>query len=271
MIKRDEKIENVFKAWLTALDTKSLTPIKLAYAAGAAVELAKATEDEVYNTFALKVADEFVSRLYADELEKGNLANMKLAYTLYYAHAKTGKDSYAEAIKKAAELISAQKRSENGLFINEGTDAARKEICICQAYLSQVFYMKYESTYGGKERYNDIIAQYNAYRADYYGDKASKIAQDADAAKVVALFAAALIDTMEVVDQPMYEIFRRMQALYKEAVADMIKADVFTNCDMAAVMASYAVLKGCRMKALHTEKYEAVALKVLSELGASQP
>ncbi len=263
MIKRCDKTEGIFKSWLNGLDTMTLAPIKLSYAASAAVELAKATGDESYGAFAVKVADEFKEKLETGALEEGNLANLKLANMLYFAAAKTGDASYIEAAKKAAELIAKQPRSAEGVFVNKGSDACNGDVCICQAYLSQVFYMKYESTNGGKERYNDIIAQYNAYRANYYEAKATKMSQDATAAKVVALFAAALIDTMEVIDQPMYEMFRRMQALYKEAVKDIIKSDVFTNADMAAVMASYAVLKGCRMKALHTEKYEDMALRVL--------
>lgn len=263
MVKRCDKTEGMFKSWLISLDTSELAPIRLSYAAAAAVELARATGDEVYNTFAIKVADEYKEKLESGAIEEGNLANFKLANMLYYAADKTGDASYIEAAKKAAELIAKQPRSAEGVFMNKGTDACNGDVCICQAYLSQVFYMKYESTNGGKERYNDIIAQYNAYRANYYESKAAKISEDVKAAKVVALYAAALIDTMEVIDQPMYEMFRRMQTLYKEAVTDMIKSDVFTNCDMAAVMASYAVLKGCRMKALHTEKYEDMALRVL--------
>ncbi len=264
MIKRNEKIENVFKTWLTALDTSALGPIMLSYATGAAMELAKATEDVTYTEFVVKIADDMKAKAKSG-LEEGNLANLKLANVFYYAAAKTGDDSYVEAAKQCAKQIADQPRSPEGVFINKGTDAVRKEVCICQAYLSQVFYMKYESTNGGKERYNDIIAQYNAYRANYYDKAVEDMAQDVSAAKVVALFAAALVDTMEVVDQPMYEIFRRMQDIYKEAVADMIKTNVFNGNDMAAVMASYAVLKGCRMKALHTEKYEAMALRVLEK------
>lgn len=263
MIKRDEKMENVLKSWLQGVDTATLTPIKLSYVAAAAVELAKTTGDAEYDKIAVKIADELKGKLDASDLEKVNLANWKLGLTLYYALAKTGDKSYEDAIKKLAGFIGEQPRSQEGVFINEGSDAARKEVCICQAYLSQVFYMKYESTYGGKERYNDIIAQYNAYRANYYEAAVEAMGSDAASAKVVALFAAALIDTMEVVDQPMYEIFRRMRDIFKETVSKEISAGLFTNSDMAAVMASYGVLKGCRMKALHTEKYESIALKVL--------
>jgi rhamnogalacturonyl hydrolase YesR len=66
---------------------------------------------------------------------------------------------------------------------------------------------------------------------------------------------------MEVMEQPLYEIFDQFKRQFKEAVKALIsKSGKETTADC---LYAYAVLKGCRMKALHTEKYEKAALDVL--------
>lgn len=250
---RDYAIENVFKSWLSGLDNDKLTKREKALASGAAIELARATDEEEYKAYTVKVADSVLGGMSDQELP-----NYKIANSLFYAAMYTGDDKYTDAVKNVAKNIAKQPRTENGVFINPG-----KEVRVCQAYMSQVFYMKYETMYGGKEHYNDVLAQFNTLKSEYYASDATVMSSDESAAKAVATFAAALIDTCEVVDQPVYEIFDGMRSIYKAVVADIIAAGVLNKCDYAALMAAYAILKGCRMKALHTEKYEAYALKVL--------
>ena len=75
--------------------------------------------------------------------------------------------------------------------------------------------MNYETKDGGKEHYNAIIAQYNAIYAECF-ENAGKAAHDGDAkaVKALALFAAGAVDTLEVMDQALYEIFARIREMY---------------------------------------------------------
>lgn len=266
MSNRNDKLEKGLKQLLSGLDMTRLDTKQRAYVLDALLQLHKATKDEKY----LKELQTEVSSLAEDvlsensNLKSGELANLKLANAFYYAAEVTGEERYIDAAKKAAEQLAVQPRNEAGIFVD-----ADGSVSLGAAYLSQVFYMKYETANGGKERYNDVIAQYNAIRNSLYDGVADKISGDADAAAQMAEYCAALIDTMEVVDQPLYEIFRRMQDLYKEAVKALIEAGIFETSDAMALRASYAVLKGCRMKALHTEKYEKFALKVLETAESS--
>ena len=71
---------------------------------------------------------------------------------------------------------------------------------------------------------------------------------------------------MEVMEQPLYEIFDRLRQILKQAVAAMNTKSLDTfakEAQEAGLFYAYAVLKGCRMKALITEKNEKAALDIL--------
>ena len=111
-----------------------------------------------------------------------------------------GKNDIAVNIAKQTET---QPRTESGYFT--GAEGGR---CLCTAFKALSFYMNYETKDGGKEHYNDIIAQYNAIYAECFKN-AGEAAHDGDvkAVKALALFAAGAVDTLEVMDQALYEIF----------------------------------------------------------------
>lgn len=190
-----------------------------------------------------------------------DLCNFMLGNACYAAKDFTGESVYAEAAKKLAEQFNTQKRSESRYFLNKEQGA-----CLCDTYCSQVFYMNYETRDGGKEHYNDIIAQYNSIHESLYRDVAS---DSKEACELISYYCAALIDTMEVMDQPLYEIYRKLQDYFKEAVKTVLEvkysgnADAFsgdgTTAESYELIFAYAVFKGCRMKALQTEKYEYAA------------
>lgn len=169
-----------------------------------------------------------------------------------------GKNETAVNIAKQTET---QPRTESGYFT--GAEGGK---CLCVAFKALSFYMNYETKDGGKEHYNDIIAQYNALYADCFEDM-SKAAYDGDAKAVraLALFAAGAVDTLEVMDQALYEIFARIRQIYKKTVA--VLNDTVGACDSEAVklIYAYAVLKGCRMKLIQTEKHAAKAEEIFGK------
>lgn len=80
---------------------------------------------------------------------------------------------------------------------------------------------------------------------------------------------------MEVMDQMIYEIYRKMQDYFKASVKAVLETgrdyDDFDDFDEESeLMFAYAVLKGCRMKALHTEKYEGIVLGVCDKVMAGE-
>lgn len=183
-----------------------------------------------------------------------SLINFMYGNACYYA----GKNDVAVNIAKQTKT---QPRTEAGYFTdNDGNK------CLCTAFKALSFYMNYETKDGGKENYNDIIAQYNALYADCFED-VSKAARGGDAKAVAALayFAAGAVDTLEVMDQALYEIFARIREIFKQAVSVLNETVDSADSEAVKLIYAYAVLKGCRMKLIQTEKYAAKAEKIFEE------
>lgn len=169
-----------------------------------------------------------------------------------------GKSSVAVNIAKQTET---QPRTESGYFT--GAEGGK---CLCTAFKALSFYMNYETKDGGKEHYNDIIAQYNALYTDCFEDVSRKAHDgDAKAVRALALFAAGAVDTIEVMDQALYEIFARIREIYKATVAVLNDTIDKTDSEAVKLIYAYAVLKGCRMKLIQTEKYAAKAEEIFGK------
>lgn len=163
------------------------------------------------------------------------------------------------AVNIARQTIS-QPRTEAGYFISQD---GRE--CLCTAFTALSFYMNYETRNGGKEHYNDIIAQFNALHNNLFPQvKKAALAGDKDAFKALSLYAAGTIDTMEVMDQALYEIFARLRDIYKETV-QILKSTVAGKSEELKLIYSYAILKGCRMRVIQTEKYAGLAESIFEQ------
>ena len=253
----------MLKNWLEQVDFSKCDNEDKALVINAAMQLYKATNDTFYSDCVVKRADELLAgQTEVVGVTENVLGDYMLGNVMYAAAAITGDEKYVNAAKAIAAGLATQTRNDDKIFVDKSG-----KLCICDAYCSQVFYMQYETKNGGKERYNDIIDQYKAIYRTVYPEFAKKLSADDEAAAAVAYFAAGLLDTMEVTEQPVYEVFRGMQDIFKGVIADIINHGIFAAdraVDVASLMAAYAVLKGCRMKALHTEKYESIALEVLN-------
>ncbi|MGN0327954.1 MAG: hypothetical protein ACI4D4_03125 [Lachnospira sp.] len=215
--------------------------------------LVRALREETAVAELKKSVDEVIAAGILDKLPEGELGNFKIGNGLYTLASFTGEEKYKDEAVKLAAQFNIQKRDDKGYFVDKDG-----EICLCKTYLYQSFFMNYETKNGGKERYNDIIAQYNCLYKDKFADTVKDLRQDSTSFFAVASFAAALVDTMEVMDQMLYEIYRKMQDYYKDAVKAVLSSDInpIDSENEACLLFDYAVLKGCRMKALQTEKYE---------------
>ena len=93
-----------------------------------------------------------------DKLIQDNTINMGENDLVNYMYGNVcysvGKNDVAVDIAKQTER---QPRTESGYFT--GAEGGR---CLCTAFKALSFYMNYETKDGGKEHYNDIIAQYNS-------------------------------------------------------------------------------------------------------------
>ena len=263
IINRNSELEKNMYAKLSQVD--ELIGSNDVYALGlrlnALSSLCKALREDSAVKALTEALDKVIESGIIDSIDKNSLKHFMIGNAFYTASDFTGDDKYKnEAVKLAAGFKNFA-RNEAGYF----KDADDKK-CLCKAYSYEPFYMAYETKDGGKEQYNDVIGQYNAMNDELFAD--TKYSSDTTAkVKVLSVYAASLIDTMEVMDQALYEIYRQLMNYYKETVKDVLATGI-SGAEKNPAKASYelvfayALLKGCRMKAVLTEKYEDAALAI---------
>lgn len=130
------------------------------------------------------------------------------------------------------------------------------------------FYMEYETKYGKKERYNEIIARLDAEQARVYDRETQTLRTDVtDAIRLMMVY----VDTMSAMSIEIYEMYRRLQDYYKELLKCVRREKIVSKEDVW--MLSYTMFKGCNMRILLSEKYEdeAVALQEQELPQADEP
>lgn len=267
VINRDAELEKNMFSKLSDID--NIMHKKDAYALGlrlnALSSLCRALRTKEAVSALTAALDKLETDYFTGDISVDGLKSFMPGTALYTAYDFTGDEKYKNAAVKLAEGFKNLSRNDKGYFKDED-----EKKCLCKAYMYEPFYMAYETKDGGKEQYNDVIAQYNAMNDELFAT--AKYSKDTDKAlRSLSIYAAALIDTMEVMDQMIYEIYRKMQDYYKASVKAVLEAgygvDGFEDMDdETELMFAYAVLKGCRMKAVHTEKYEGTVLGVCDKV-----
>ena len=271
IINRDAELEKIMFSKLSQID--DFISNKDVYALGlrlnALSSLYRALRSEEAADALTEALDKVLESSVLDSVNKNELKRFMSGTAMYTAFDFTGDEKYRNAAIELAKGFKDFERNDNGYF----KDADDKK-CLCKAYQYETFYMAYETKDGGKEQYNDVIGQYNTMNDELFAD--TKYSSDTTAkVKVLSVYAASLIDTMEVMDQMIYEIYRKMQDYFKASVKAVLETgrdyDDFDDFDEESeLMFAYAVLKGCRMKALHTEKYEGIVLGVCDKVMAGE-
>ncbi|SDM50794.1 hypothetical protein [Lachnospira pectinoschiza] len=187
----------------------------------------------------------------------GDVENFLAGNAVYMAASLTGEEKYTDLACAIAKTLDEVKKSDKGYFLN-----SHGKECLCVTFKAFSFYMNYETKNGGKERYNDIIAQYKAIFSNMLGDTVLDLKNGTEKKlKPLVYFAAALVDTLELMDQALYEIWAKLREFYKETIKAILNSARFTlgkNKEYDLIFA-YAIFKGCRMNLIHTEKYECEA------------
>lgn len=131
------------------------------------------------------------------------------------------------------------------------------------------FRMVCETWYGKKEGYQELISQFQEIKERDYERLFSETCKgDREAAREMACFLAACVDTLEFISMEIYEQYRYLADLIKSTVRvlakDLVRSGRMAGLDREAAEALGAsVLKACRLKAVSREKYEADGLALL--------
>lgn len=264
-----------------------------------AIMMYEATKEEKYKDFVIGYFDKYINEdgtINFYDTEEFNIANAGPGVALFFAFEMTGNEKYKKAIEVIMDQLRKQPRTELGNIWHK--KIYPEQIWLDGMYMCHVFYMMYETKFGGKEHYNDIISQFKNVRKLMRNDETGLYYQAFDASKKavwadavtgtspefwlrgMGWYLMALIDTMSSIDQAIYEYYRDLQDLFKEAVVAVMKYQdketgmFYQVIDKAgeqgnyietsgSAMIAYAILKACRMKVLLAEKYEENALRIL--------
>ena len=135
-----------------------------------------------------------------------------------------------------------------------------------EAYRELPAFMKRDTEEGKKENYNAIRDRFMEVDALFYKEN-----QQLELEKA-GMYLMSLIDTMSLMSQEIFEHYKYFESLYKKALKavltyyDREKGMLPARLDVpvsdenpldaaGSFMLAYAILKGCRMKAILAEKY----------------
>lgn len=195
---------------------------------------------------------------------------------LFFLYDKTGEEKYRKAIEAVMNGLRAYPRCECGNFVYRREQM--EEISVDALYRIQPFYMEYETVYDKKERYNDIIKQFENVQKMICGGGEDHIRSKAQ-------YLAVLVDTMENMSIEIYEQYRKLQDMFKQALKDVLAhrsqesglfhktANVGCGADKdvdiyGCAIIGYCVLKACRMGILLKEKYVDTGMEIVEKLMA---
>lgn len=248
-----------------------------AYMLNACSAMYRATGDERCKQTVVAYLDRAVAEDGTVEgFADGRLSSVSIGVPCIFAFDVTGDEKY----KRAAIWINGKLKEMprcNSVFVY---DSAKKDtISLSGYYEAVVFYMLYETRFGGKEHYNDVLVQFRQARTlifdevkEIYHSGLENGAQQGYAVYAQAGMMMAIIDTLSVMDQPIYEYYNELKELFKEAVHGLLPYQKPENhffvdgivtghqkpegCFACTAKITYALLKGSRLKAILAEKYD---------------
>lgn len=186
---------------------------------------------------------------------KGNIESINCGRLLYFMYDKTKEEKYRKAVEFLMEKLRECPRCECGNFFYQTEEPS--EAWLEALYMTQPFYMEYETKYNKKEKYNDIINQFENVWEFLYNKKEGLNSSDVQL-RSMGKFLAALIDTMDSMSFEIYEQYRKLQDIFKLALKNMIPCQ--------DILISYCIMKASRMGILLKEKYADSAMQTVESL-----
>ena len=222
-------------------------------------QMYEATGEEKYFSLMESCLDDLITqdgeiKNYPGENEK--LESISCGRVLYFMYDKTKNEKYRKAIDFVMDKLRECPRCECGNFLYQTEEPG--EAWLDALYMTQPFYMEYETKYNKKEKYNDIINQFENVQEFLYNKKEEFNISDFQL-RSVGRYLAALIDAMDNMSFEIYEQYRKLQDNFKLTLKKVMPCQ--------DVLISYCIMKACRMGVLLKEKYADTAIKVIENPG----
>lgn len=265
-------------------------------------QLYMATSDEKYLKFILEYLKDFINddgSINNYETGKFNIDSINAGKVLYFAYDNTGQEKYRKAIEFLQEQLREHPRTQSGNFWHKLIYP--NQIWLDGLYMAQPFYMEYETRFGNKEHYSDILNQFEKVRKYMYNSDKGLYYHAYDEMKIqlwadkttglspnfwlrsIGWYVMALIDVIGNMSFEIFEIYKGLEIIFKEAIKGILnyqddksglfyqivdRSDVKDNYTetSGSAMVAYAIMKACRMGVLSKEKYEAAGKGILESL-----
>ena len=232
-----------------------------------------------------------------------NTDDLNLSKLLFFAYRETGEARYRKALDFSAERLENHPRCQCGSFWHK--TIYPNQIWLDGLYMVQPFYMEYDTAFGRKEHYRDILLQFQNARAllfneekglAYHGYDESRVQPWADPAtgqsknfwlRALGWYAMALVDTISLCDPQIYEVYAALKGDFKALVKGLLRyqdegSRLFYQVvdypqaqgnyleTSGSAMVAYAILKGCRLGLLSQERYGAQGREIVEALIAQK-
>lgn len=268
-------------------------------------ELYEATKDDKY----LKVIEEYIENIIVsatsckeNEIRKIKIESINAGKVLFYIYNITGNMKYKQAIESLMKVLKEYPRTKSGNFAHDINKP--DEVYLKDAYYTEPFYMAYETIFNGKGNYNDIIKQFESIRSHMFNKEKGLYVEAYDATKsavwankatgmskvfylkAMGYYLMALVDTMEAMSIEIFEHYKVLEGMLKEAVKGVLKyQDSSTKMFYQIIdgedgenyietagssMIAYAILKACQMGVLSKEKYEQIGINIIEAIIADK-
>mgnify|MGYP002715431894 CR=1 FL=1 len=237
------------------------------------------------------------------ETGKHNIDGFNCGKILFKAYDYSHDEKIRLAINFLMKNLMEQPRTNDGNFWHKGIYP--NQVWLDGLYMAQPFYMEYETKYNKKENYHDITNQflnvrkhmYNKEKGLYYHgyDESKKMFwanKDTGLSKNFWLrsmgwYLMALVDTIDEMSDEIYEDYRALCDLFREAIKGILKyRDDETGLFRQVIdagnihgnytetsgtsMVAYAIMKGTRLGILNEEKYKDLGIDIFNRLAKSK-
>lgn len=264
--------------------------------------LYEVTKEEYYLDFIRKNVDPFISEdgsIKGYDFKSYNLDNINAGKVLFFLYDCTKEEKYKKAIETIMNQVREHPRTKEGNFWHKMIYP--NQVWLDGLYMAQPFYMEYETRFHNQEYYSDIIKQFKNVRKllfneekqlYYHAYDESRTRKWADKVtgcspnfwlRSMGWYLMALIDTYDNASDQIYEHYRVLKDLLKEAIQGILQYQdeeskfFYQLIDLplqegnyletsGSIMIAYALLKGSRLKALLPEKYQYRGLEILDSL-----
>ncbi len=255
------------------------------------VRLYRATGNMYYKDFVLSYMEAFIGSegsIRTFDKEKYNIDSINSGKVLFFLYEETKEEKYLKAIDTVLDQLKTHPRTRCGNFWHK--NIYPNQIWLDGLYMAQPFYMAYETKLGSKEGYNDIINQFENVRKYLYNNGKELYYHAFDEARIqkwadkktgqspnfwlrsMGWYLMALVDTLEEMSIEIFEHYKTITGLYKEAINGILKyqdkesklfyqlidkADIEGNYleTSGTAMIAYSIMKACRIGVLQEEKY----------------